>query len=99
MAEISVSVDQNEVWRRVRELFLRDPDLAQEVFDLFFGKGARYEPAALGDYLFIDACAPAPGTDHQVVGFRLRDANERQVALATLKRKQMVGDRHGLSPE
>jgi hypothetical protein len=95
MAELSIGIEQEAVWACIRDLFVSDPNLAQEVFDLFFGQSARYEPASLVDYLFIPASAPASGTEHQVVGFRLRNADERQAALPTLKRKQVVFDRHG----
>ena len=83
---------------RDRGLFLFDANLAQEVFDLFFGQDARRDPVSLADDLFVAAGGTAAGADDQVVAFRLRDADERQAALAALDRKKVFLDGHRQSP-
>ena len=65
-------------------VFAREPELFVEVFDLFWREQAPYKSAAAFDYLFIASDSLTSGTEHSVVGFRLRSPEERRAALTAL---------------
>jgi hypothetical protein len=80
-------VDREEAKKVMLELFAQDPNLFTEVDNLFWREDAPYEVGGAFNYLFMVADGPALGAINPVIGFRLRDADERNAALLTLNRK------------
>jgi hypothetical protein len=80
-------VDREEAKKVMLGLFSQEPNLFTEVDNLFWREDAAYEASGVFNYLFVLADAPTLDTVHPVVGFRLRNADERNAALATLNRK------------
>lgn len=92
------TLDRAEVLAIVNDLFIRQPDVFAEINDLFWREGAPYEASTVFDYLFIVADGPASEAGYSIVGYRLRDANERHTARGALELRKVGNDSHVMHP-
>jgi hypothetical protein len=74
--------------------FARDPSLLDEIQKLLVENPDIRQPSALFNYLFIAAGSETVGAIYPVVGFRLRNAQERLAALGALNRKEGISGLH-----
>lgn len=83
-------VDLDEFLAEMVRLFEREPELPKQLQSVLLGYEARNEVSALVDYLFIRASGPASGTEYNVVGYRLRSADERKIAERTFVGQKVI---------
>jgi hypothetical protein len=81
-------LDRAELRNSLLGAFAREPELFAEVEKLFLSKNAPHEGRMAFDYLFVVCDDPTIGAGRPVIGFRLRDADERRVALGAFDRQK-----------
>lgn len=93
---LKVTVDPEDAKRALAFEFARNPTFLDEIRQLVVD-GVFSESGSLFDYLFIPASRLATGTDHEVVGFRLRNPQEFLIARTALGLDE-IGLTHHPSP-
>jgi hypothetical protein len=91
--KLTCTIDPEEAKSILAAEFARDPCFLDEVNELIV-KGCFNEESLLFDYLFVAATRIAPGTNDKIVGFRLRDAQERALARLALNDEPSIGTGH-----
>lgn len=76
---LEAMIDADEARAMVSAELARDPGLLNELHEIFFDQKTRREPGALFNYLFVRADSVTGGANN-IVGFRLRNADERLAA-------------------
>ena len=89
-SDLRATIDLDEMKSILSAEFERNPALLDEVAKLLADDLRLGEPGALFNYLFIAAERMTAGTVHPVIGFRLRDPQERFAALAALDTKELI---------
>ena len=96
--KLNATVDRTQVIAMMKDLFIRQPNVFAEVDNLFWREDAPYEASAVFNYLFIVADGPASEAGYPVVGYRLRNANERHSARAALELSKVGDGGHVMQP-
>lgn len=97
--ELPPYVNPDKVIACLIESFARTPGLLHELLDLAARKEFADKISPFFHYLFVGSSRPALGADHEIVGYRLRDANERDFVDGTSDCNLSDFDGHRLSPE
>lgn len=84
-ASLQWTVDPEDVKALLAAEFERNPLLLDEIFQVLAKNEVFRKPGAVFRYLFIVTTSEAAGAIHPIVGFRLRNAQERRLAIAALK--------------
>lgn len=86
---LQAAIDPAEMRHVLEHAITFDPSLLDELLEIIGKEITPRKAAALFDYLFVPASRPADGTDNIVVGFRLRNADERLLARAALNGEKL----------
>jgi hypothetical protein len=70
-------IDLNDVLAAVIPLFARVPNLAQKLLELSKREVVGEKPHTFFDDLFVRTSGPAVGANYHVVGYRLRNPDQR----------------------
>jgi hypothetical protein len=73
-------VDSGEALKLLKHAVALHPELADEILSLVGDEYTPAKAAALFDYIFVIADCETDGTNYPVLGFRLRNADERLLA-------------------
>jgi len=92
-------IDSEEANHLLRSLLAACPgETVYQVSRPFIDRDAPYQPSTLFDHAFIVTPSLAGGTQHSVVGFRLRDTDEFVLAISALYAEKFVSSRHTEAP-
>jgi len=92
--DLAYTVSIEEMKKLLAAEFARDPLLLDEVHQLIIDNRIVGKPGALFRYLFIGTTSETEGTIYPVVGFRLRDSDERLAALAAFDAEKAIAPVH-----
>ena len=79
--ELKPLIDHDELLAVIVPLFAREPSLAKKLLEMANRETASEKIPTFFDYLFVAAPRCTSGADYKVVGYRLRDENERDSTL------------------
>jgi hypothetical protein len=82
------AIDPKEALALLKQAVAAFPELGDEILGFIGEEYTAAKAAALFDYIFVIANTEASRTDHPVVGYRLRNADERLLARAAFELKK-----------